>query len=221
MNSAASLFVLMALLAACERRPDESSYEAAPATVPAPTVTPSSSITELYLHLDAAHENFAKRDLERAGNELLAAASGLKKAAEDAPTEARQDMLDAASGLESIERDARSGTATSIESLDHHLARANAALAHYHQLRATDAWVARNGRAAGRELVRAVDQWEMGSRRMGRDLTGDAEAFSDRARSVGEKLANGTRLSENEVGQVLKGVGREIDKLATKARAAL
>jgi hypothetical protein len=217
------LLTLVLLMVACERRSEtgEARNGAAPARVPAPapTVTPSSSVSELHVHLDAAHENYEKRDLERAGEELLAAATGLKQAAQDAPAEVRKDLLDAASGLERLERAAVSGTVTSMKSFDHTLARANASLARYHYLRATDAWVARNLQAAGREMERAVDQLETGSRRLGRDLTGEAESFSRHARSVGEQLARGAKLGENEVGQVLKGLGREIDKLDNRARA--
>ncbi len=121
---------------------------------------PNGSDVELYVHLDEAHENFVKRDLETTATALRSAAGGLERAVENAPAEARQGLLDSAHGLERIERDVRAGAIISIESLDHNLAKANAALARYHYLRAVDAWVARQGPTTGLEMVSAVDQLE-------------------------------------------------------------
>jgi hypothetical protein len=196
--------------------------EPGPPAVPAPvTTTPVGSGDEINVHLDAAHEHFLKRELARAGDEIRAAASRLADAAADAPAGARKDMTDAAHGLEKMESDVRSGAMTSIESLDHHLAQASASLARSHYLRATDAWVARDGRKAGHEIVAAVDELERGTKRLGHALSSEAATFARHAREFGSKLAEGTAMTESEVGVVMRGLGREIDWLSKEARSSL
>jgi hypothetical protein len=176
---------------------------------------------DISVHLDAAHENLAKRDLQRAAQELGSAADRLKSSAENAPNEARQEMRDAASGLARIESDVRSGSLTSIETLDHHLAKANASLARYHYLRAVDAWVARQDQTTGREMVEAINHLETGSKRIGHDMRGAEASFSNHARGIGGTLAGGGRVAATDVDRTMKGLGREINELVQEVRSKL
>ena len=226
-RSARLLLLIAVVISACERRREEarvSEYETKPAAVPSVPAPATPSLTEpdqIYVHLDAAHEHFLKKDLAKAGDALKAAADRLKDAAEAAPAGSRKDLTDAAHGLEKIEGDVRSGAMTSIEQLDHRLAMASAALARYHYLRATDAWVAQDARATGNEIMAAVDRLEAGTKQMGHDMSSEAATFDVHAREVGKKLADGTKMTEADVGVVMTGLGREIDKLVKNARTKL
>jgi hypothetical protein len=171
------------------------------------------------MHLDAAHENFAKKDLARAGEELRTAAERLRLMAGQAPADVRKELEDAAHGLDRSEADIRGGAATTIESFDRRLARANASLARYHFARAKDARAKQDLRMAGREIQAAVDQLETGARRLGHALEGEAAAMGSHARSVGQQLAGGAQVVASDVDSTLTGLGREIDKLAQAARS--
>ncbi|MGH7461325.1 MAG: hypothetical protein ACREMA_09890 [Longimicrobiales bacterium] len=227
-GNAQALLLIALVISACERRADErtSGYEAAPATVPAPvsvpapTTVPALSDEELSVHLDAAHDNFVKKELGKAGDELRSGAERLKQAAVNAPAGARKDLTDAADEIGKVEGDVRSGAMTSLETLDRHLARAGAALARMHYLRATDAWVAQDARTTGRELVAAADQLEAATRRLGHAVSAEAGSFANHARDLGHKLAEGAKVAESDIGVTMRGLGREIEKLAHKVRAS-
>jgi hypothetical protein len=212
--STLALLVLTALLSACQRKDkEETRYEAFPATMPAPTPVLTAAEAGASQHLNSAHENFVSKHLAEAADEIRSAADRLKADAKAAPGEARQEMRDAASGLDRVERDVRSGTLESVEKLDREFAEANASLARFHALRATDAWVGRDQRAAGREIVAAVDELEAGTRRLGHELSADASSFAHHAREMGHELVKGGRVADRDVGMILRGLDREIDAL--------
>ena len=210
-----ALQVLIVLLLACERsKPeDESRYEAYPATMPAPPPEMTAAEPSANQHLDAAHKNFAEKHLTEAADEIRSAADHLKQDAEHAPGEARKEMRAAIDGLDRAERELRSGALDSAEKLDRHLAKAHASLARFHSLKATDAWVGNNQRAAGRDIVTAVDELEAATTRLGHKFDKEDETFARHARSVGQKLAEGARVAERDVGITLRGLDREIDEL--------
>ncbi|MGH7460080.1 MAG: hypothetical protein ACREMA_03510 [Longimicrobiales bacterium] len=232
-RSAQSLLLLGFLTVACgepAREARQSEYDAPPAAVPAPATpapatapvnTPSGTDAELDTHLDAAHENFVKKDLARAGDEIRDATSRLKAAAEGAKSDARKGLLETAQKLEEVEGHVRSGALTAIATLDRHLASANAALARDHYVRATDAWATKDGRTAGREMAAAMDQLEAGSKRLGEEAKGEAADFGKHVRDTGHKLAGGATVAETEVGKTIESLGRKIEMLAQKARSDL
>ena len=210
-----ALLVLTVLSSACQRskHEKETRYEAAPATMPAPSAELTAAEPSASQHLDSAHENFAAKDLNQAAAEIRSAAERLKDDAKRAPGEARIEMRAAAKGLDRAEREVRNGTLKSVEKLDHEFAETNASLARFHSLRATDAWVARNERGAGREIVAAVEELETATRRLGHELDSESSTFARHASQVGHMLAEGARIADSDVGLVLRGLDREIDEL--------
>jgi hypothetical protein len=225
--------LLVLLVPACGQPRDEARdarYEAPPAQVPAPAPAPTMAapvITTVLVdsvvavHLDAAHENFLKKDMAKAGDELKLAAERLKETAGDAPEAARKDMTDAAAGLEKIEGDVRSGAVTSIESLEHRLAMASASLARYHYLKASDALMAKDRRTAGREIQASVDQLEMGAKRLGLTMSGKSASAATNTRELGRQLADGAAVAEEHIGGAMKGLGNAVESLVNKARAKM
>ena len=224
--------LLVFLIPACGQREEarESRYEAAPAAVPAPApaptmvqpaVTTAAIDTAVAVHLDAAHENFLKKDMAKAGDELKLAAERLKETAGNAPEDARKDMTDAAVGLEKIEGDVRSGNVTSVESFEQRLAMASAALARYHYLKASDALMAKDLRTAGREIEASVDQLEAGAKRLGHTLSGKSANAATNTRELGRRLADGAAVPEEHIGAAMKGLGGAVEGLVTKARASM
>jgi hypothetical protein len=79
--------------------------------------------------------------------------------------------------------------------------------------------VAHDKRSAGREIVAAAEQLKRGFERLGEQLSGEAATFERHAEEVGRRLAEGAQIAEGEIGTLMRGLGREIDKLAQKARA--
>jgi hypothetical protein len=213
-SSTFALLALTVLWSACQRsKQKETRYEAAPATMPAPSAELTAAEPSASQHLDTAHENFVAKDLNQAANEMRAAAERLKDDAKRAPGEARKEMRDAAKALDRAERDVRNGTMKSVEKLDREFAETNASLARLHALRATDSWVARNERGTGREIVAAVNELENATRRLGHELDSEASTFAGHARVTGNQLAEGTRVADRDVALVLRGLDREIDQL--------
>ena len=213
-RSSTLLLLGLSMLSACQRskREEEVRYDAAPATLPAPPALTASEVSTSQ-HLDAAHESFATKNLDDAASEIRSAVERLRRDAERAPREARKEMREAADGLEHVERDIRSGSQNSLETMDHALAKANASLARFHAMRATDSWVAAKQSIAGREIASAVAEIEIATRRLGHDLSSQEVTFARHAESVGHKLMDGTRVADRDVGLILKGLDREIDEL--------
>ena len=209
-----ALLVLSVLSSACQRskHEKETRYEAAPATMPAPP-TVTAAEPDASQHLDTAHENFAAKNLDQAAEDIRSAADRLRQDARHAPGEARNEMRDAAKDLDRAAGDVRSGALNSAEKLDREMASASASLARFHALKATDAWVASKSRTAGNEILSAVAELETASRRFGHDLSNQEESFSSHARTVGQKLAEGVRVADKDVGVILRGLDREIDEL--------
>lgn len=208
------LLLPIVLLAACGRsKTEESTYTAPPTMMPSPAPSMTADDAGAASHINSAHQNFLKKDFAKSADEIRAASARLKQDAQNAPAEASKEMKEAAAALDRAETDVRAGAMTDISKLDHDLAKANASLARFHALQATDAWVARNSRDAGREIVSAVDQVEAATKRLGHQLSSEDASFSSHARSLGIQLIEGAQVAEHDVGVTLRGLDREIDSL--------
>jgi hypothetical protein len=215
---AGTLLLAVLVFPACNREKktrEERNVE--PATMPAPGA-PAESETTPSSRLDAADKSFAKKDLDKAVEELRLAAIDLRNAAEHASAGARRDLLDAAHTLERAGNDIGNKTITTTDALERRLAAANASLAHFHYLRSLDAEAARDPKTAGREMIAALDELERGTKRLGHDVTGAAASFGDHARDVGRKLVRDGKIAESDIAMTMRGLKREIDQLVSETR---
>jgi len=221
-----SLFCLLLLAAVahtgCERR-EEAAPQAQPDVPPAPApspapeasgaMAPAELLADVREDLADARENFAENDRDDAAGELRDAAGKVRQYAQGAGADVRQDLTNAASELDALAGEVRSGAITSTAMLDHRLAGVHAALAKAHIASSREAWGRRELAAAGRHVTAAADELEIGLTRLGRGIDAGAAAVIRDARDLGGRLARGAEATPADVERVFKGLGDEIEKL--------
>jgi len=253
MTSRRSLLWLLLLAATaytgCERR-EEAAPQAQPGVPPAPApgpapetpgaVAPAGLLADVREDLAGAREDLAENDREDAAEELRDAAGKLRRYAQSAATDvrqdlanaateldalagevrsggitstARQDLANAATELDALAGEVRSGGITSTALLDERLAGVHAALAKAHAASSREAWGRRDLAAAGRQITAAADELEIGLTRLGHGVDAGAASVIRDARDLGGRLARGAEATPSDVERVFKGLGDEIEKL--------
>ncbi|MFO7261220.1 MAG: hypothetical protein DIU52_008685 [bacterium] len=226
MTSRRSLLWLLLLAATaytgCERR-EEAAPQAQPGVPPAPApgpapetpgaVAPAGLLADVREDLAGAREDLAENDREDAAEELRDAAGKLRRYAQSAATDVRQDLANAATELDALAGEVRSGGITSTAMLDERLAGVHAALAKAHAASSREAWGRRDLAAAGRQITAAADELEIGLTRLGHGVDAGAASVIRDARDLGGRLARGAEATPSDVERVFKGLGDEIEKL--------
>lgn len=226
MTSRRSLLWLLLLAATaytgCERR-EEAAPQAQPGVPPAPApgpapetpgaVAPAGLLADVREDLAGAREDLAENDREDAAEELRDAAGKLRRYAQSAATDVRQDLANAATELDALAGEVRSGGITSTAMLDERLAGVHAALAKAHAASSREAWGRRDLAAAGRQITAAADELEIGLTRLGHGVDAGAASVVRDARDLGGRLARGAEATPSDVERVFKGLGDEIEKL--------
>ena len=226
MTSRRSLLWLLLLAATaytgCERR-EEAAPQAQPGVPPAPApgpapetpgaVAPAGLLADVREDLAGAREDLAENDREDAAEELRDAAGKLRRYAQSAATDVRQDLANAATELDALAGEVRSGGITSTALLDERLAGVHAALAKAHAASSREAWGRRDLAAAGRQITAAADELEIGLTRLGHGVDAGAASVIRDARDLGGRLARGAEATPSDVERVFKGLGDEIEKL--------
>lgn len=226
MTSRRSLLWLLLLAATaytgCERR-EEAAPQAQPGVPPAPApgpapetpgaVAPAGLLADVREDLAGAREDLAENDREDAAEELRDAAGKLRRYAQSAAPDVRQDLANAATELDALAGEVRSGGITSTAMLDERLAGVHAALAKAHAASSREAWGRRDLAAAGRQITAAADELEIGLTRLGHGVDAGAASVIRDARDLGGRLARGAEATPSDVERVFKGLGDEIEKL--------
>jgi len=226
MTSRRSLLWLLLLAATaytgCERR-EEAAPQAQPGVPPAPAPGPAPEtpgavasaglLADVREDLAGAREDLAENDREDAAEELRDAAGKLRRYAQSAATDVRQDLANAATELDALAGEVRSGGITSTALLDERLAGVHAALAKAHAASSREAWGRRDLAAAGRQITAAADELEIGLTRLGHGVDAGAASVIRDARDLGGRLARGAEATPSDVERVFKGLGDEIEKL--------
>lgn len=226
MTSRRSLLWLLLLAATaytgCERR-EEAAPQAQPGVPPAPApgpapetpgaVAPAGLLADVREDLAGAREDLAENDREDAAEELRDAAGKLRRYAQSAATDVRQDLANAATELDALAGEVRSGGITSTAMVDERLAGVHAALAKAHAASSREAWGRRDLAAAGRQITAAADELEIGLTRLGHGVDAGAASVIRDARDLGGRLARGAEATPSDVERVFKGLGDEIEKL--------
>jgi len=206
----------------CERREEaapQAQQGVPPAPAPGPTpeapaaVAPAGLLADVREDLADAREDLAENDREDAAEELRDAAGKLRRYSQDAAADVRQDLANAASELDALAGEVRSGAITSTAMLDERLAGVHAVLAKAHAASSREAWGRRDVAAAGRQITAAADELEIGLTRLGRGVDAGAASVIRDARDLGGRLARGAEATPSDVERVFKGLGDEIEKL--------
>jgi hypothetical protein len=221
MSGAYALLFLTVMTSACDRS-DQLRADTPDATAPvvveiAPMPPSSMAETSVLIEFDAAHESFVRRDIAKAGIALRSAGSKLKDAAEKVPGDASEALNKSAAAVDRAAADVRAGTIKSVDVLDRRLAAVNASLSRVHHKAAMKAWSARESSTTGHHLRMAVDEFENGTKRLGRDIKGGTATVIRDARRVADALAQRIDVSAVDVERSMQGLGREIEKLAKDA----
>jgi len=226
-----SFFWLLLLAAVahtgCERR-EEAAPQAQPGVPPAPApspapeapgaMAPAELLADVREDLADAREDLNEQKREDTAEELRDAGSKLRRYAQAAPADVRQDLTNAATELDAIAGEVSSGAITSTTMLDRRLAGVHAALAKAHAASSREAWGRRDLAAAGRDIAAAADELEIGLTRLGRGIDAGAAAAIREARDLGGRLVRGAEATPADVERVFDSLGREIEKLHREAR---
>nr|PZN90904.1 MAG: hypothetical protein DIU52_05440 [bacterium] len=176
-------------------------------------MAPAGLLADVREDLAGAREDLAENDREDAAEELRDAAGKLRRYAQSAATDVRQDLANAATELDALAGEVRSGGITSTAMLDERLAGVHAALAKAHAASSREAWGRRDLAAAGRQITAAADELEIGLTRLGHGVDAGAASVIRDARDLGGRLARGAEATPSDVERVFKGLGDEIEKL--------
>jgi hypothetical protein len=169
---------------------------------------------DVLVDLQLARDNYSRRELELSADALGAASRKVRHAANQAVVESRPLIIATADSLDRMAFNVRAGSVTSTRDFDRMLAATNVSVARIHHRSARDAWARREAMATGREITKAADHVEQGTKRLGQDIgSGTMKVLRD-ARRVGQRLAARVEVSAADVGRTMRGLGNEIEKLA-------
>jgi hypothetical protein len=168
---------------------------------------------EPHRHMEKAHEEFTKKEFHLAATELRKAAAYLHAAAHHSTKVAKNALTEAASELDRLAMEVTEDSVKSSKSLDAAFARAEHALARYHEERAKEAMDKGHRRTAGEYLHSAITHVENAAKWTGHKLEkGSVEALNF-SRTVSGKLIDGAGIAVDEVGKGIEFVGKETEQL--------
>ena len=169
---------------------------------------------DVTVDLQLARDNYSRRQFEIAADVLAAASRKIREVATEEAVASRPLMIATADSLDRMAFSVRAGSVTSTRDFDRRLAATNVSLARVHHRNAVDAWARRDAMATGREILKATDHVENGTKRLRHDVgSGTMRALRD-ARRVGERLATRIEVSAVDVDRSIRGLGQEIVRLA-------
>ena len=166
---------------------------------------------EHYFH--QAREDFFKKDMKAAADEMRKGAAFLKLEAGRATEAGKQPLMASIQELEELADSVEKGTVTSTNELDHAFARAHTALATHYRLKAAESWAKKETSKIGKALKAAALHLEYSAAwGFGKLETGTKEVVKD-TRILAGKLIKGTGSVTTEVGKTVEALGKEIEKV--------
>jgi hypothetical protein len=155
--------------------------------------------------LTAGRHRAARKELGRAARQL-------EKKVYPASGELKHALVKQVLALRSLSAEVDRGYVTDPREIGASAARAHAALAKYHQVRAEERWLDEKSRDAGRELGAAAHHLERGAAWLGHGSDTLVLTTTRDAGVLSEQLVEGRYVPE-QVDDGIQAVGREIDRL--------
>ena len=153
------------------------------------------------------------RDREAAAKDLRKGAAVMELEAKHAKQASKAELEKAASEVRTLARGVEQGTVRSARELQKPLARAAQALAHDHQLRAEEAWSAKEEKRAGHELRATAHYLEHGARWTGKESERAVKATVRDTRKLAGDLIEGVGFVPKEVGDGIALAGKQVERL--------
>jgi len=154
---------------------------------------------------------FVKGDRSTAGAQMSQAAAMLRTQAARLPKEDKAPLGTAAAEIGMLARDVAK---TDNKHMRQAFARADLALGRYHHRQAGQAWMKKQPVAAGMNLTVAAMQVEHAATWIGYKATPQQVANAKNAGMLGQKLAQGAKVSPEELAKAFKLIGSEIEGLS-------
>jgi hypothetical protein len=162
---------------------------------------------------DAAHDALVRQDRESAAIALSDAATFLQKEWDKAPGDARVDLVRAVEELDSLAGVVAHGDLRDPRALDHVFARAHAAEASFHLLRANRAMMRREHVRAGEELVMSIDHLERAAQDAGIKRDAVVQTAIADTRSLAGEMMRGMEAVPDEGAKITDEVERAIRRI--------
>jgi hypothetical protein len=163
-------------------------------------------------HLARARAQLTAGKHRAARKELGLAAWELEKKVQPATGEVERALVKQALALKSLSAEVDRGHVTDPREIDVAAARAHAAMAKYHQIRAEQRWYDEEAKHAGRELNAAAHHLERGAVWAGHGSDALVLTATRDAGMLSSQLVAGRYVPE-QVDVGIQAIGREIDRL--------
>jgi hypothetical protein len=166
---------------------------------------------EHYFH--QAREDFFKKNMKAAADEMRKGAAFMKLEAGRATEAGKKPLMDSIQELEELADSVEKGTVTSTSELGHAFARAHTALATHYRLKAAESWATKETSKAGKALKAAALHLEYSAAWGSVKLETGTKEVVKNTRILAEKLMKGTGSVTTEVGKTVEALGKEIKKV--------
>jgi hypothetical protein len=167
-------------------------------------------------HFTTAAAAFSDRDYALASAEIRKGASYIRNEASRASGSARSGLEDSARQLEDLAGSVQTGSEQDAAVLRRAFATANRALAIEYRTLASRSWERKDYDEAGHELHAAAQSLESGAGWLGEQARSGAAATVADTRTLGDKLSNGAKWSQEEVAKGLVKLGNGIEDMGRK-----
>jgi hypothetical protein len=180
---------------------------------------PGAALAQAGAYPDRLDEHFARARVDltagrhrAARKELGRAARQLEKKVYPAGGELKHALVKQVLALKSLSAEVDRGYVTDPGEIDASAARAHAALAKYHQMRAEERWLDEKSRDAGRELGAAAHHLQRGAAWLGHGSDPLVRTATRDAGVLSGQLVEGRYVPE-QVDDGIQAIGNEIDRL--------
>jgi hypothetical protein len=173
----------------------------------------SDTFSSIEEHFQKAKNDYVKKNLNAAADEIHKGAIYVKKEAETASDKGKEALLKSYDELELLAMDVRKGTVTSIKRLESSFAHAYHALANNAHLKSAEAWSRKEISNPGSYLDKTTRYLEKGFTWANQKKETVTEEVIKKSKDLAQKIKRGTGWVSSEVEKGLKETGSEIEKL--------
>lgn len=163
---------------------------------------------------DAARTHYRRNEEKAAAGKIDQAVSWLKLAAGHAMPITKEKLTTAATDLEKVAKDLRSGNLTDAAKMDSALASASKALGEWHYFKAKESWGKSEEQDAGRDLAMAAEYLQHAANSAHYQFGPDTREVITKTYDHGKVASTTTHFDHNTLGTHLDGIKKAIKELS-------
>ena len=164
-------------------------------------------------YFQKAKQDYLKKNLKAAADEIRKGASYLKSEAANAGEKGKEILTESARELEKLADDVQKGAIKSVKKLESAFARAYYAQAVSSHIKSTESWARKEVANTGNSLEKATNYLERGLAWAGQKTEEETQKAIKESKDLANKLKKESILVADKVEKGLVGLGMEIEKL--------